>query len=73
MGLLDALSQLTQPMSPHRSVPHVLWRIRPQGDVQLIDMRCDICGETLHWRCSQPQRAAWRVNTWAGWHRHGNR
>lgn len=70
MGLLDALSGMLSPMTPHPAVPHVLYRIKPERERLKLSMQCQVCGETLEWVCSHPQRAQWRVDTWAGWHRH---
>jgi hypothetical protein len=71
MGILEAIG--LSPTTPHPSVPSVRYRITDSGGKLKLYMRCDRCGETFDWVCTSPERMRWRINTWAGWHRHGAR
>jgi hypothetical protein len=67
MGLLD----LIQGFKSHATAPHVSWRIQNQRARLIINCKCGICGDGLHWVCVSPMRARSRVDTWARIHQHG--
>jgi hypothetical protein len=69
MGLLDLLAGF----KPHPAVPHVMFRMTPNREAFDLSFRCKQCGETLDWKCHNPDRARWRIDTWARMHAHGAR